>query len=140
MGASQQQASRLGTTSSSPNLMHALQATYFDQKFHSTFFLAPESGTEAAKPQGAKSIASSKQQQRPRQAAETGRQLALASKQDQPEEQDAAADDSAGFGSDVDGDQHSQHPMQLQLRRPEQDEAQMDQLYLLVESQKAAMR
>lgn len=140
MAASQQQASSLGIASTQ-NRLRALQATYFDQKFHSTFFLAPESGVEAARPQNPKSSkSSSKQHPGLRPATGTGRQLALVTKQDQPEEQGDAADDSAGFGSDVDGDQHAQHPMQLQLRRPEQDEAQMDQLYLLVESQKAAMR
>ena len=118
-------------------LLCAMQAAYFDQKFHSTFFLAPEAGTGTVKLQGARP--SSKQHGRQRSGndiADTGRQLALVTRQDQQD----VADDTAGFGSDVDGDQQAQQPLQLQLTKVDQHEAQMDQLYLLVESQKAAMR
>ncbi|KAK9819108.1 hypothetical protein WJX74_002074 [Apatococcus lobatus] len=115
-----------------------IKATYFDQKFHSTFFLAPEPGTDTAKPQGGRTF--SKQHAKLKQGADTSRQLAIITKQDQHALYSEAADDSAGFGSDLDGDHPAQQPTQLQLARLEPDEAQLDHLYLLVESQKAAMR
>ncbi len=124
-----------------------MQAAYFDQKFHATFFLIDEAPVEcgpsvaSAKALRTKAKDSAKQTTTKKPVDTLGRrELALVPDQHPFADSDASSDGRHGVGSEVDADQHALLPSQLQLVPHAQDDAAADQLYLLLESQKAAMR